>query len=207
MNHSVKEQAAIKSRKLIASMTSDFSRAESTPIPTDRGKRGTKCSLLVNQQGLPLGVVVSGVNTPDSKLLETTLLSIPIERPDPKEGEQHLSLDKGYSGEPCAATAKAQGYSLHMPDKANAKKMHAKIWTTQAAPLDCRSSSLMDQPLSPLTCPSGKEIFQLLVIALLRLRHDLLAQMRNLEVGSKNIYVPLPAHARFSTLLMTAPTT
>lgn len=76
MNHSVKEQAAIKSRKLIASMTSDFSRAESTPIPTDRGKRGTKCSLLVKQQGLPLGVVVSGVNTPDSKLLETTLLSI-----------------------------------------------------------------------------------------------------------------------------------
>lgn len=90
--------------------------------PTDRGKSGTKRSLLVNEQGLPLGLVVSGANRPDSKLLERTLLSIPIERPAPKEGQQHLSLDKGYSGEPCAATAEAQGYSLHVPDKANAKK-------------------------------------------------------------------------------------
>jgi putative transposase len=90
--------------------------------PTDRGKSGTKRSLLVNEQGLPLGLVVSGANTPDSNLLETTLLAIPIERPDPKEVEQHLSLDKGYSGAPCATTAERQGYILHVPDKANAKK-------------------------------------------------------------------------------------
>jgi putative transposase len=90
--------------------------------PTDRGKTGTKRSLLVNEQGLPLGLVVSGANTPDGKLLETTLLAIPIERPDPNEVEQHLSLDKGYSGEPCAVTAETQGYTLHVPDKANAKK-------------------------------------------------------------------------------------
>jgi putative transposase len=90
--------------------------------PTDRGKSGTKRSLLVNEQGLPLGLVVSGANTPDGKLLEPTLLAIPIERPDPDETEQHLSLDKGYSGEPCATTAEAQGYTVHVPDKANAKK-------------------------------------------------------------------------------------
>ncbi|GER80503.1 transposase, IS5 family [Candidatus Denitrolinea symbiosum] len=143
--------------------------------PTDRGKSGTKRSLLVNEQGLPLGLVVSGANTPDGKLLETTLLAIPIERPDPNETEQHLSLDKGYSGEPCATSAEAQGYILHVPDKANAKKTQAETWTAQAAPLDCRSGSLMDQSLSPLACPLGKEIFQLLVVALLRLRHHLLA--------------------------------
>ncbi len=90
--------------------------------PTDRGKSGTKRSLLVNEQGLPLGLVVSGANTPESKLLETTLLAIPIERPDPKEVEQHLSLDKGYCGAPCATTAEMQGYILHVPDKANAQK-------------------------------------------------------------------------------------
>jgi putative transposase len=90
--------------------------------PTDRGKTGTKRSLLVNEQGLPLGLVVSGANTPDGKLLETTLLAIPIERPAPNKVEQHLSLDKGYSGEPCAATAETLGYTLHVPDKANAKK-------------------------------------------------------------------------------------
>lgn len=90
--------------------------------PTDRGKIGTKRSLLVNEQGLPLGLVVSGANTPDSKLLANTLLAIPIERPDPSEVEQHLSLDKGYSGAPCAATVEVQGYILHVPDKTNAKK-------------------------------------------------------------------------------------
>jgi hypothetical protein len=54
--------------------------------------------------------------------LETTLLAIPVSRPDPDVVEQHLSLDKGYSGEPCEATAQTQGYILHVPDKANAKK-------------------------------------------------------------------------------------
>lgn len=90
--------------------------------PTDRGKTGTKRSLLVNEQGLPLGLVVSGANTPDGKLLEKTLLAIPVTRPDTKAVEQHLSLDKGYSGEPCATIAEYLGYVLHVPDKANAKK-------------------------------------------------------------------------------------
>jgi putative transposase len=90
--------------------------------PTDRGKTGTKRSLLVNGQGLPLGLVVSGANAPDGKLLEPTLVAIPIERPDPDEVEQHLSLDKGYSGKPCTMVAEAQGYTVHVPDKANAKK-------------------------------------------------------------------------------------
>src|SRR4030067_770830 len=52
------------------------------PNPTDRGKTGTKRSVLVNAQGLPLGMVVSGANTPDGRLLESTLGAGPIERPD-----------------------------------------------------------------------------------------------------------------------------
>jgi putative transposase len=90
--------------------------------PTDRGKTGTKRSLLVNEQGLPLGLVVSGANTPDGKLLEKTILAMPVQRPDQKVVEQHLSLDKGYSGEPCATIAENLGYILHVPDKANTKK-------------------------------------------------------------------------------------
>lgn len=90
--------------------------------PTDRGKSGTKRSLLVNEQGLPLGLVVSGANTPDGKLLEPTLLAMPVKHPDRQEVEQHLSLDKGYSGEPCATIAENLGYILHLPDKVNAKK-------------------------------------------------------------------------------------
>jgi putative transposase len=90
--------------------------------PTDRGKIGIKRSLLVNAQGLPLAIVVSGANTPDGRLLAATLDALPIERPDPATTDQHLCLDKGYSGEPCATVAEAAGYIIHVPDKANAKK-------------------------------------------------------------------------------------
>src|SRR5712692_2758421 len=90
--------------------------------PTDRSKTGTKRSLLVDAQGVPLGIVVSGANTPDGRLLEPTLLAVPIERPDPQTTPQHLCLDKAYSGEPCAKVAETEGYTVHVPDKANAKK-------------------------------------------------------------------------------------
>jgi putative transposase len=92
------------------------------PNPTDRSKRGTKRSLLVDEQGVPLGLVVSGANTPDGQLLEATLTSVPVERPDPTETPQHLCLDKAYSDAPSATVAEAHGYVLHVPDKANAKK-------------------------------------------------------------------------------------
>lgn len=92
------------------------------PNPTDRSKRGTKRSLLVDEHGVPLGLVVSGANTPDGQLLEATLTSGPVERPDPTETPQHLCLDKAYSGTPGAEVAEAHGYVLHVPDKANAKK-------------------------------------------------------------------------------------
>lgn len=92
------------------------------PNPTDRGKRGTKRSLLVDEHGVPLGLVISGANTPDGQLLEATLISGPLERPDPLETPQHLCLDKAYSGAPSAEVAEALNYVLHVPDKANAKK-------------------------------------------------------------------------------------
>jgi class 3 adenylate cyclase len=67
-------------------------------------------------------LVVSGANTPDGQLLEATLTSVPVERPDPTETPQHLCLDKAYSDAPSATVAEVHGYVLHVPDKANAKK-------------------------------------------------------------------------------------
>lgn len=92
------------------------------PNPTDRGKGGTKRSLLVDERGVPLGLVVSGANTPDGRLLEATVASIPVERPTPQATPQHLSLDKGYSGTPSEVAAREYGYEVHVPDKTNAKK-------------------------------------------------------------------------------------
>src|SRR5439155_10240988 len=82
--------------------------------PTDRSKTGTKRSLLVNERGLPLSIVVSGANTPDGKLLGPTLQAMPIERPDAEATPQHLCLDKAYSGEPYTTLAEAEGYSVHV---------------------------------------------------------------------------------------------
>ena len=64
--------------------------------PTDRGKQGTKKSVLVDEQGGPLGLVIDGANVHDCKLLERTINAIVVPRPDPQVRPQTLILDKGY---------------------------------------------------------------------------------------------------------------
>jgi putative transposase len=67
------------------------------PHPTDRGKKGTKRSLLTEGQGVSIGLVVAGANCHDKKLLADTLEAVVVERPEPSEEEpQHLCGDKGY---------------------------------------------------------------------------------------------------------------
>ena len=67
------------------------------PNPTDRGKAGSKRSLLVEGQGGPLSIVVAGANAHDATLLDETLEAIVVERPQLTEDDpQHLCLDKGY---------------------------------------------------------------------------------------------------------------
>ena len=47
--------------------------------------------------GVPVGLAVDGANRHDKKLVEATLESIPVERPDPTPEEpQGMCLDKGY---------------------------------------------------------------------------------------------------------------
>jgi putative transposase len=65
------------------------------PNPTDRGKAGSKRSLLVEGQGGPLSVVVAGANVHDTRLLKATLEAVVVERPKPTvKAPQHLCLDK-----------------------------------------------------------------------------------------------------------------
>jgi putative transposase len=73
--------------------------------PTDRGKLGTKRSLLTDGHGLPLGVA----------LVEATLEAIMIKRPEPTVTQpQHLCLDKGYDYEAVRETLDAWGYTAHI---------------------------------------------------------------------------------------------
>src|SRR5262249_43913299 len=84
------------------------------PNPTDRGKGGTKRSLIVDEQGGPLGAVVAGANVNDHKLLGATIEAIVVERPDPGEVEQHLCLDRGYDNEVSHQVVEEQGYVGHI---------------------------------------------------------------------------------------------
>ena len=51
--------------------------------PTDRGKIGTKRSVLTDGGGVPLGLAVEGANRHDFKMARATIASIPVERPEP----------------------------------------------------------------------------------------------------------------------------
>ena len=53
------------------------------PNPTDRAKNGTKRSVIVDQDGGPLGATIDGANVHDTKLLKTTIEAIVVDRPNP----------------------------------------------------------------------------------------------------------------------------
>jgi putative transposase len=83
--------------------------------PTDRGKMGTKKSLVVDGDGGPLGVVIAGANVLERYLLKATIEAIVVERPEPTpERPQHLSLDKGYDNEAGEQAAVAAQYTPHI---------------------------------------------------------------------------------------------
>lgn len=117
---------------------SRFEGAKRGPNPTDRAKMGTKKHLLVEQQGGPLALVVEGANVNDHKLLEATISSIVIERPDPEEVTQHLCLDKAYDNRASEEACGAAGYLAHIRrigeeklDDAGRKAHPARRWVVE----------------------------------------------------------------------------
>jgi len=67
----------------------------------DRGKSGTKRSLLTDGRGIPLGVAIAGANRNDCKMVEQTLNNIVVERPRPTPAcPQNMCMDAGYDGDP-----------------------------------------------------------------------------------------------------------
>jgi putative transposase len=55
-----------------------FGHAATGANPTDRGKKGTKRSLLTDGAGIPLALIVDGANRHDMKLLSATMEGIVI---------------------------------------------------------------------------------------------------------------------------------
>jgi putative transposase len=100
--------------------------------PTDRGKRGVKRSLLVEAQGIPVGLAVAGANRNDMKLVRQTLESIPADaaRPEPTVADpQGLCLDKGYDYDEVRAIAVEFRFTAHIRsrgEQAQALKRRAR---------------------------------------------------------------------------------
>src|SRR5918999_1446603 len=83
--------------------------------PTDRGKQGTKRSLLTEAHGVPVGLAVEGANRHDKKLAEATLESIPVERPEPtEEAPQGICLDKAYDYDDIRELVAEFGFTAHI---------------------------------------------------------------------------------------------
>ena len=95
--------------------------------PTDRGKKGTKESVLVDAEGGPLGAVLGAANVNDHLLLQETIEAIVIERPEPTpEAPQHLSLDADYDNPTGREAAAAGKYTPHIVPKEKAKRSKAR---------------------------------------------------------------------------------
>ena len=109
------------------------------PNPTDRAKAGSKRSVLVEESGGPLSVVVAGANVHDTKLLELTLENIVVVRPECTEEEpQNLCLDKGYDNPTGHGTVAAYGYQAHIRrigeeklDHLGEKRYPARRWVVE----------------------------------------------------------------------------
>jgi putative transposase len=83
--------------------------------PTDRGKIGTKRSLLTDGGGVPVGLAVEGANRNDFKMAWQTIESIPVQRPEPTaEHPQGMCLDKGYDFGEVRALMAEFGFTAHI---------------------------------------------------------------------------------------------
>lgn len=82
--------------------------------PTDRGKKGTKRSLMTDGKGIPLAVTTDGANRHDKMLVKGTLDSIMIKRPDPEEVKQNMCMDKGYDYPDIRDLVEEYGYTAHI---------------------------------------------------------------------------------------------
>ena len=86
------------------------------PNPTDRAKCGTKRHLLIDGNGAPLGLHLSGANRHDMKGL-AELLGKGLIAPRPKPSgrkRQHLCLDKAYDYDEIDQLVTQLGYVAHI---------------------------------------------------------------------------------------------
>ena len=109
------------------------------PSPVDRGKQGTKRSVLTDPRGAPLAVEGTAAHTHDKTVALATLEGLVVERPK-KVGYRlhHLGLDQGYDYAEVSEGVEERDYHLHLAksqaDTASipAQKKHpARRWVVE----------------------------------------------------------------------------
>jgi putative transposase len=99
--------------------------------PTDRGKIGTKRSVLTDGGGVPIGLAVEGAKRHDFRMVEATLMSIPIERPTSTPAQpQGICLDKGDDDDAVRELLAECGFTAHIRargEEAKALKQEARF--------------------------------------------------------------------------------
>src|SRR5262249_43951260 len=108
------------------------------PNPTDRGKNGTKKSILVDQNGGPLSAIIAPAQVVDAKLLEQTIEATVVERQKPTDNEpQNLCLDAGYDNPTAKEVVKKHSYQGHIAPRRGRpvvpakKKRPARRWVVE----------------------------------------------------------------------------
>ena len=88
---------------------------ETGKSPVDRGKLGTKRSVLIDGRGAPLSVVVAGANRHDKTLAIRTIDEMMADRPERRVYRlHHLCLDKGYDYADVIAGVLERDFILHL---------------------------------------------------------------------------------------------
>ncbi len=84
--------------------------------PTDRGKSGSKIHLLVDQEGMPLGLALAGAHVHDSRLVTATIhgRTLPVSEIQAKAEKPHLCLDKAYDMRRVEVEVLSHGYTPHI---------------------------------------------------------------------------------------------
>jgi transposase len=95
-----------------------FGGGEATgPSPVDRGKPGTKHTLMVNKSGVPLAIRTAGANASDKTQILPLILDFPQVKGTPgrpKELPDEAYADRGYDSEPLREFLRWLGIAPHI---------------------------------------------------------------------------------------------
>lgn len=85
--------------------------------PCDRGRSGTKISMITDVRGVPVGLAVDGANVSDNKLVQRTIDNLKVRR----KTTVNLHADKGYSYATTQQIVTNNKMKLKCENKKNAK--------------------------------------------------------------------------------------